>query len=300
MKPFLKWVGGKQQIISNVLELFPNEIQDYYEPFVGGGSVLLAFLSQVQDGKIVLHGKIYASDVNSHLIYVYKNIQNNPDIVINECKNIIKEYSECSGSEINRKPSNIEEGKTSQESYYYWIRKQYNELTSEQKQSSMASAMFIFLNKTCFRGLYREGPRGFNVPYGNYKNPSIIDEIHIRKTSDLIKDVIFHVASFEESLQKPQHNDFVYLDPPYAPESSTSFVSYTSDGFDVDKHICLFKTCHDLHTKKVHFLMSNADVKLIYDNFQTYNIKTILCKRSINSKKPNSKTTEVFIFNTFI
>jgi DNA adenine methylase len=291
MKPFLKWVGGKQQILADVLQLFPREIEDYYEPFVGGGSILLGLLSS----DIIIHGKIYASDANANLIAVYQHIQHNPQEVINELQKIIEEYNTCSTKTIvNRKPINIEEATTSQESYYYWIRKQYNSTTHP---CVLTSAMFIFINKTCFRGLYREGPNGFNVPYGNYKNPSIMDSDHIMKLSHLIRDVVFSVASFEEVLSKPRHNDFVYLDPPYAPETGTSFVSYILDGFNIQKHVQLFTLCHDLADKKIQFLMSNSDVKLVRDNMQKYEINIIICKRAINSKKPGSKTNELLILN---
>jgi DNA adenine methylase len=291
MKPFLKWVGGKQQILTDVLQLFPREIEDYYEPFVGGGSVLLGLLSS----DIKIRGKVYASDANANLIAVYQHIQHNPQEVITELQKMIEEYNACSTKSIvKRKPINIDEATTSQESYYYWIRQQYNGI---QHPCVMSSAMFIFLNKTCFRGLYREGPNGFNVPYGNYKNPSIIDVDHIMQISNLIRDVVFSVASFEETLQKPRHNDFVYLDPPYAPETGTSFVSYTLDGFNIQKHMQLFTLCHGLADKQIQFLMSNADVKLVRDNMSVYEMNIIVCKRAINSKKPGSKTNELLILN---
>jgi DNA adenine methylase len=115
--------------------------------------------------------------------------------------------------------------------------------------------------------------------------------------SNLIRDVVFSVASFEETLQKPRHNDFVYLDPPYAPETGTSFVSYTLDGFNIQKHMQLFTLCHGLTDKQIQFLMSNADVKLVRDNMSVYEMNIIVCKRAINSKKPGSKTNELLILN---
>lgn len=298
-KPFLKWVGGKTQILQDVLNLFPKEMKNYHEPFLGGGSVLLGLLSYIKMNKIKISGKIYASDLNANLIGLYKNIQCCPDLVILEIKKLIEEYSKCNGNNVNRNAKTIEEALTSQESYYFWIRSKYNALSNEEKTNPIASAMFLFMNKTCFRGVYREGPRGFNVPFGNYKNPSIIDEEHIHSVSKLIKDVVFTNCSYTESLSKVVSGDFVYLDPPYAPENEKSFVSYTSDGFNLDNHKTLFKMCTSMNDINVSFVMSNADVALVKEAFPIpeYQTKTIICKRSINSKNPESKTKEVLITN---
>lgn len=300
IKPIIKWVGGKTQIIEDVMELFPTEIQgDYYEPFLGGGSVILALLSYIKEGKITVEGKIYVSDLNSNLVGLYKNIQTNPDGLISELHHLTDEFNSCTGTEVNRKPETIDEGLTSQESYYYWVRSQFNQLTKEERMSVRGSAMLVFMNKTCFRGVYREGPNGFNVPFGNYKNPGIFDEGHIRDVSSLIKDVLFEEASFEGVLDKVKEGDFVYLDPPYAPETATSFVGYTADGFKIEDHTKLFEMCNAICERGGKLLMSNADVSLVRNSFPepTYETKIIECRRAINSKNPEAKTNEVLIRN---
>jgi len=299
LKPFIKWVGGKTQIISDVITMFPKNINNYHEPFLGGGSVLLALLSHKKNGLIAVSGKIYASDLNSNLIGLYKNIQCYPDGVISEVKKLTAEFAQCIGTTINRKASNIEDAMSSPESYYFWIRNRFNAFSTEERMTIVASAMLLFLNKTCFRGIYREGPRGFNVPFGNYKNPTIIDEEHIRTISSLFKDVIFTVRPFTEALSHVVSDDFVYLDPPYAPTNNTSFVSYTSDGFGIDNHTQLFAICSSMKNNNVKMLMSNAEVELVTNAFQapSYTTKIISCRRAINSKQPGARANEVLIAN---
>lgn len=272
VKPFLKWVGGKTQILDEVVKHFPRIIHNYHEPFVGGGSVLLGLLSHVKAGQISVTGKIYASDWNPNLIGLYKNIQSKPQDLIDELKKL----------------------STNDEDYYYMIRMRFNE--AEDRTSVETSAMFLYLNKTGFRGMYREGPKGFNVPFGHYKNPTILDEEHILLVSELIQPVIFTHCSFEDSIRNVIVDDFVYLDPPYAPETTTSFVKYNTDGFGIEKHEELFNLCKSLKGK---FLMSNADVSLVKNAFNStdYTTETILCRRAINSKDPSSKTNELLITN---
>jgi len=292
-KPFLKWVGGKTQIINDIISKIPNEMNNYHELFLGGGSVLLAVLSLQKQNKILIKNKIYAYDINSELINVYKDIQNNKDELYKYINLYINEYDSLDGEIINRKPTSIEEAKTSKESYYYWMRNRYNNID---KGTIECSALFMVINKTCFRGMYREGPNGYNVPYGHYKKtPSVISKEDLNYISDLIKNVEFKKSSFSDSIKNIEEGDFVYLDPPYAPENNKSFVGYVSDGFSLETHKLLFSEIKKLEKSK--FVMSNAKVDLVIDNFKDYNCMDIIARRAINSKKPGSTTTEVIIYN---
>lgn len=293
MKPFLKWVGGKTQILEDVLGLFPTEIRDYYEPFVGGGSVLIGLLERVRQGSIRVTGTIRASDKNSALIGLYKAVQSAPDALLLELKRLVEEFSKCGTGEVNRSPTSLTEAQTSPESYYYWVRAKFNTTGA----GIPNAAMFLFLNKTCFRGLYREGPRGFNVPFGNYKNPTVFEEEHIRQLSTLLQPVVFTECSFQEALRNVVAGDFVYMDPPYAPESGTSFVGYVADGFSAETHTELFEACKSMQQKGVALLLSNADVQTVRGAFvePVFVTRVISCRRAIHSKKPGSKTNEVLI-----
>ena len=292
-KPFLKWVGGKTQIINDIISKIPSEMENYHELFLGGGSVLLAVLSLQKQNKIVIKNKIYAYDINGPLINVYKNIQNNKEELYKIINLYINEYDSITGTIINRKPTCIEEAKTSKESYYYWIRNKYNNID---KNTIECSALFMFINKTCFRGMYREGPNGYNIPYGNYKKtPTIITENDLNYISDLIKNVEFSISSFTDSIKNVKDGDFVYLDPPYAPENSNSFVGYVKEGFNLETHKLLFDEIKK--NENIKFVMSNAKVDLVTDNFKEYNCIDIIARRAINSKKPESTTTEVIIYN---
>ena len=298
-KPILKWVGGKTQIMDKLIVDFPIEINNYREAFLGGGSVLLTLLSYVKSGVIKIHGNIYAYDLNEPLIYIYKNIQTRHGEVYDTLQNIIADFNDCGNGEINRTPTNIQEAKIAKENYYYWIRSEYNKLCLNDKKDILGSAMFIFLNKTCFRGVFRVGPKGFNVPYGHYNNPEIINKQHLEEIHNLIQGVIFECCDFNTSLQNVELNDFVYLDPPYAPETDTSFVGYTENGFNIENHNNLFQLIHNLTDTNKKVMLSNADVSLVRENFKDEKYKTtsILCKRSINSKNPNAKAKEVIIKN---
>ena len=303
-KPLLKWVGGKQKLLSELISKFPKEIDNYHEPFIGGGSVLFGLLSLIDTGLIKVNKTIYAYDLNADLISFYKNIQKSPEELYEEIKSLkskIKKIDILKEIDRKNKKKNIkkikkENSEDSKEMYYYWIRKNFNSMTEEERYSVKGSAYLLFLNKTCFRGLYRVNKTEFNVPYGNYNNPEIASLKQINNISQKISKVEFMCLSFTESLNRVKKKDFIYLDPPYAPEDSSSFVNYTKEGFSLENHKLLFDMVNKLKAK---FLLSNSKVELVTESFSNkkFTIETIECRRTINSKKPGSKTKEVLIYN---
>ncbi len=294
-KPFLKWVGGKTQLVKAIIPIIPRNMENYHELFLGGGSVLFAVLSLKKQNEINIKGKIYAYDVNYALIQVYNNIKYNKDSLYSYINKYINEYNSIKGDVINRCPDTIEEANTSKESYYYWLRKRYNTLD---KNTIECSALFMIINKTCFRGMYREGPNGYNVPYGHYKRtPTIITKSELDTISELIQEVEFIHSDFTESIERISDGDFVYLDPPYAPETSKSFVGYVAGGFNLEQHESLFTSIKN--KENVKFLMSNAKVELVVNHFKDkkYTCEEIVARRAIHSKNPGSTTIEVLIYN---
>ena len=299
-KPFLKWVGGKTQIIDKILSKFPKEMENYHELFLGGGSVLLALLSS----NIKIKGKIFAYDINEQLIYLYKNIQRNPSTLYKKIIEIMDIYDSCpyiennkvENIQNNRKPKTKEEAVESRETYYYWLRKQYN----YEKLTIYGSALFIILNKLCFRGVYREGPNGFNVPFGHYKKtPTIITEENIHTISKLIENVKFKSIEFIKTFKKAKKGDFVYMDPPYAPVNEKSFVTYDKRGFKEKDHKNVFNITKLYELKGVKFLLSNSNVPYVQKQYTDEKIilEEIICKRAINSKNPGAKAKELLIYN---
>jgi DNA adenine methylase len=304
--PPLKWVGGKGQILDAVLDQFPTVIHNYYEPFLGGGSVLIGLLSRMKEGRITVTGSISASDLNPTLIGFYKIIQTNPSGLITECERLATDYAAAAAAAptpvVNRTPATPEEARSSSESFYYWCRAQFNLIpkTPVARATVHAAALFLFLNRTCFRGVYREGPHGFNVPYGHYKNPTIVDPAQLHALSALLQPVVFSVvpvATLLAGIVTPDGNDFMYLDPPYVPETGTSFTAYNVDGFGPAAHTALFEALHGLSPMR--FLLSNSAMPIVLEAFPapTYNTKHLLARRAIHSKAPGSTTTEVLIWN---
>jgi DNA adenine methylase len=293
-KPLIKWAGGKTQLLETVMAMMPAEMANYHEPFIGGGSVLLGLLAS---GKLV-HGTIYASDLNPVLVGMYRNVQQYPRPIIQALKALAADYEAAAAvaGVMTREATTRAEALKHPESYYYWVRRAYNQMSDEQKQMPSGSAIFIFLNKTCFRGLYREGPHGFNVPFGNYKKPAIVDEPNIMAVSSAIQGVVFQCQDYSASLAAVVPNDFVYLDPPYVPEKPTSFTGYlVGGGFSCPaEHATFFEAVRGLACP---FLLSNSATPSVIEGFPAPFYKTVRvsARRAIHSKEPDAVTGEVLI-----
>ena len=304
--PAIKWVGGKTQSLDQINAIIPRKIITFIEPFLGGGSVLLMLLDSAQRGNISIENYI-AADNNAFLINMYNCIQNETSELLTYLNALKSEFLSITSLNVTdkkteRSPTTLIQAMLSRESYYYWQRNRYNKLTKTYKagqHNNELAALLIFLNKTGFRGMYREGPNGYNIPYGNYKNPKILEKDEIDYISKLIKNVNFYNSDFSKSIENIQEeNNFIYLDPPYAPENDKSFVGYTKDGFDIKQHELLFELTKKISDKNM-IMMSNANVKLIRDNLSPgdYKYEVVSCRRAINSKNPGAKTEEVIITN---
>lgn len=307
--PVIKWVGGKTQILNDVFALFPKEISNYYEPFIGGGSVLFELLNKLEREEIKVNN-IYIGDLNKNLIDLYLTIKNNKDDLLKYLNKFKKKYEEAPvNDKTDEKRKKIvpyktmkKNKETSKEHLYYFYRKVYNKLKMNNIRIIKKAALFIFLNKTSFRGVYRENSSGlFNVPFGNYDKLEMFSTDNINKCSLLFNkyNVNFVNTNFMSWKEKIEFDNrtFVYLDPPYYPENETSFTSYTADDFNKEQHTNLVNLCKFINQKKGKFLLSNSDTKFIKDNLKNFKIKTINCKRQINSKNPGATTNEILIYN---
>lgn len=293
IKPFVKWAGGKGSLLNQLNNYYPSELKNgkiecYIEPFVGGGAVLIDIL-QNYDVK-----EAYAFDINIDLINSYNVIKNNVEELITNLKLLEKEYL------------NLE--KDDRKEYFYNIRKQYNSYRITKDEMSLQKAIeFIFLNRTCFNGLYRVNKNGdFNVPMGNYKNPTICDEENLRALSELIKNVNFEYGDYKASQKYIKKNTFVYFDPPYRPLNITSgFTSYTKEDFDDENQKELALYYKELNNNNVKVMLSNSNPKntnkedCFFENiYKGFNINEVYAKRMINANSNGrGEISELLITN---
>ncbi len=292
VKPFLKWAGGKGQLLKEIEKHYPFEdenITKYAEPFVGGGAVLFDILSKY-DLK-----EIYISDINAELINTYRIIRNDIDALVEMLSVMQTEFV----------PMDTE----SRKAYYMQKRERFNDLkvNGDENINIEKAALMIFLNKTCFNGLYRVNKKGlFNVPMGAYKNPLICDEKNLRAVSEKLQNVKIVCGDYKASANFIDENTFVYFDPPYRPITDTaSFTAYTENLFNDEEQIELAHFVDDMHRKGAKIVVSNSDPKNsnteddFFDNiYSAYKIKRVEATRMINcNSEARGKIKELLISN---
>ncbi|HBP51338.1 TPA: DNA methyltransferase [Candidatus Shapirobacteria bacterium] len=262
-KPFLKWVGGKTKLVPELVAMFPKKFNNYYEPFVGGGAL---FYEVVQKYKV---GFSSINDINKKLITAYIQIKQDPKGLIKFLEEIDKEYKKLSLKE--------------QRGYFNLTRIKYNEGNID---DTMTAAYLIFLNKTCFNGMYRENSKGeYNIPFGDQKNPNICDEENILAVSRCLKDTKITNLSFEDSVKKCNKGDLIYFDPPYYPVNATSnFTGYSKNSFGETEQRKLRDVFISLAKKDCFVMMSNSHTPFIEELYKDFYINYRYAARSINSK----------------
>lgn len=268
-RPFIKWAGGKGQLLDDILAVLPEDIVRYHEPFLGGAAVFFGLPQKPQHS--------FLCDVSLELINCYQVVRDNHQEL-------------CTA--LERHPYS--------EEYFYQLREidrssEYDKLTAVER-----AARFIYLNKTCFNGLYRVNSKGqFNVPFGKYKNPRIFNREALAHCSEALKHAELHVGSFETTLARVKEGDFLYLDPPYHPRSiSSSFTSYSKEGFSQETQIRLKEFCDALDKKGAKFLLSNSFTTLILHLYKDYQVDVVEASRAINSvASKRGKLKEVLVRN---
>lgn len=270
VSPVLKWVGGKRQLLPSIKPMLPKRITSYCEPFVGGGAVLF----DLQPKSAIVN------DINSDLILVYTVIRDNVEALIK----LLETYP-------------------NEEGFYYELRNIDREQEKYDKLSEIEkAARVIFLNKTCYNGLYRVNNAGkFNSPFGKYKNPNIVNAPVLRAVSAYFNssEITFSTADFELVLEQVRRGTFVYLDPPYDPVSDTSsFTGYSKGGFSREQQIRLRECCDKLNARGVKFMLSNSATDFIREQYSNYHITIVQAKRAINSvASKRGDVDEVIITN---
>ncbi len=290
-KPFIKWVGGKGKLIPTLTTLLPSNLEKlealtYIEPFIGGGAMLFFMLQNYPNIE-----RAIINDLNPNLIKAYNTIKESPESLINALNTIQKEYLNITEEEKRKE-------------FYLNARKHFNNGNLSNVESTM---YLIFLNKTCFNGLYRVNSKGeFNVPFGKYKNPTICDAKTIYADSELLQKVEIRCGDFEETEQYISENTFIYFDPPYRPlDATSSFNSYAKEAFNDEEQIRLKRYFDRLSEKRCLMMLSNSDCKgrnpedtFFDDLYKDYIIERVYASRSVNANpEKRGKLTELLIRN---
>ena len=291
LKPFVKWVGGKSQLVEQIEKMLPTDgerlLTKYAEPMVGGGALFFSILSKYD------FEELYIGDINAELINAYRAVKTDVDNLIaklNEMQMLFLPMDE-----------------NGRKYYYYTIRDRFNSTILSEETSTEKAAQFIFLNKTCFNGLYRVNRKGqFNVPMGAYKNPNICDDENLRNIHEALQNVTIVCGDYSLSKSFIDKDTFVYVDPPYRPISETSgFTAYNTDVFDDEEQIRLAKFIDEINLSGAKIVLSNSDPKNVNeeDNFfddlyKNYKINRVEASRAINSKgDKRGKINELLICN---
>lgn len=269
--PFVKWAGGKRQLLPQIRERMPKKYNRYYEPFVGGGAVTFELLPT----------NAVINDINRPLVNTYKQIRQTPQDFLGEVNKIDEAM--------------WEDGKE----YYYAMRQNYNDKLMKEEFDPELAALFVFLNKHCFNGLYRVNGKGlFNVPYNNSRRKSC-DKDSILAIAEYLKQIDILEGDFEVACEQAREGDFVFIDSPYAPLNPTSFEAYTKEGFDVESHKRLAKLYDNLTERGCRCMLTNHNTEMINELYgdKGYKIDVVSVKRMINSDASNRKGEEVIIYN---
>ncbi len=291
LKPFVKWVGGKSQLLGELEKMLPADgdkvLTKYCEPMVGGGALLFNILSKYN------FEELYICDINAELINAYQVVKSDVDCLI--------------GKLLKMQTLFLPMDESGRKSYYYSVRDKFNSVPLSNASAIDKAAYFIFLNKTCFNGLYRVNRKGqFNVPMGAYKNPTICDEENLRNINKALQNVTVVCGDYSLSENFIDKDTFVYIDPPYRPISETSgFTSYNTDAFDDSEQIRLSEFINEINGCGAKIVLSNSDPKNVNpedsffdDLYKDYSIKRVSATRMINSKADNrGKINELLISN---
>ena len=269
--PFVKWAGGKRQLLAQIKERMPKTYHDYYEPFVGGGAVTFELLPT----------NALINDINKALMNTYRQICHSPEAFLDTVKVLDEQI--------------WEDGKM----YYYSLRERYNDKLMRAEYDVELAALFVFINKHCFNGLYRVNGKGlFNVPYNNSRRKSVNEKM-VLDISNYLKGIRIMEGDFEVACAGAKEGDFVFLDSPYAPLNPTSFESYTKEGFDIESHRRLARLYDELTSRGCYCMLTNHNTDLIRELYSNkgYQMDVVNVKRMINSDASNRVGEEVIIYN---
>lgn len=267
-RPFIKWVGGKTQLLPELIRRLPKKIKKYHEPFIGGGALFFS----IRPSQAVI------SDINPELINLYEVVRDDVEGLLRDLK---KHYYD--------------------EKYFYQVRnidrtEEYLTWSPVKKASR-----FIFLNKTCYNGLYRVNSKGqFNSPFGKYSNPKIVDPQNLSACSTALRNTQIKLASFESIEEPMDPGDFVYFDPPYVPLSTTAnFTSYSKQKFDLEMQYRLYELCKRLTKKKIKFMLSNSSAPFVIELYKDFNIERVSALRAINSNSAKRGAVDEMIITNY-